>query len=562
MRLARRRFLKGTAAAALAGALPAVLSRRAWANHPGPLIPDPAGVLDLPEGFSYRVLDRAGEPMSDGYLVPGAPDGMAVFEGLGGEWILMRNHELSGAGPGGALADGQAPPPEAYDPAQNGGVTRVVIDPVTLERVSSNLVLIGTQRNCAGGPSPWGWLSCEESTSGGHGYVFLCDPLAETVRAYDRVDVYGRFNHEAACVDPRSNIAYLTEDRYGGGLYRFLPDQRREPWVGRLQAMKALGIDGFDTAQGLAVGDTLEVEWVDILDPTPADDSVRLQAASAGALVVARGEGIWYFDRAVYFSATAGGPDGRGQIFRYVGEGGQGGGMLTLVAQATDPAVLNFPDNLTVAPWGDVFIAEDNGSDSHLRMLDQAGAVHDLGRTTLGELAGVCFSPDGRALFVNVQHAGLTLMVTGPFPELAVGVASDAGLEGGVQAPGDAGLGAAGGTSTASSAGAGGGLTDASTASGGAEPLDASASDGAIAVAGGGGSSSSGHGGDGAASPGPSGAGAPAARTDASQSGITGSASPQITGGCACDLPARPKGRSGAVGVALALTLLSRRATR
>jgi secreted PhoX family phosphatase len=42
---------------------------------------DPQGILDLPEGFSYRVLQRGGEMMTDGYRVPGRPDAMACFAG-------------------------------------------------------------------------------------------------------------------------------------------------------------------------------------------------------------------------------------------------------------------------------------------------------------------------------------------------------------------------------------------------------------------------------------------------------------------------------------------------
>ena len=36
----------------------------------GPLKPDPNGVLDLPEGFSYRIISQGGETMDDGLLVP------------------------------------------------------------------------------------------------------------------------------------------------------------------------------------------------------------------------------------------------------------------------------------------------------------------------------------------------------------------------------------------------------------------------------------------------------------------------------------------------------------
>ncbi len=39
----------------------------------GELKPDPAGVLDLPEGFTYRIVSRFGDSMTDGFVVPGRP---------------------------------------------------------------------------------------------------------------------------------------------------------------------------------------------------------------------------------------------------------------------------------------------------------------------------------------------------------------------------------------------------------------------------------------------------------------------------------------------------------
>jgi hypothetical protein len=39
----------------------------------GPLVKDPAGVFDLPEGFTYKVISQTGDLMSDGLLVPDRP---------------------------------------------------------------------------------------------------------------------------------------------------------------------------------------------------------------------------------------------------------------------------------------------------------------------------------------------------------------------------------------------------------------------------------------------------------------------------------------------------------
>jgi secreted PhoX family phosphatase len=187
--------------------------------------------------------------------------------------------------------------------------------------------------------------------------------------------------------------------------------------VGKLQA---LAVDGtshsFDSAYGLHAGDKVEVRWIDLEDPTPKIDDLRVRARQAGAARVKRGEGLWWTDGGVYLAATTGGPEEGGQIFRFVPDAGNGG-TLELFAQSQDRDLLDMPDNLTMAPWGDLYACEDGANGNHLRIFTPDGEVWDFARNALssGELAGVCFSPDGRALFVNLQDEGFTLIVTGPF---------------------------------------------------------------------------------------------------------------------------------------------------
>ena len=94
MAIARRSFLQGMAATAVSAAMPAAIflsgPKRASAAGLGPLIPDPNGILDLPAGFTYRVLEQSGADMDDGYRVPGNPDGMACFAGPSGTLILKK----------------------------------------------------------------------------------------------------------------------------------------------------------------------------------------------------------------------------------------------------------------------------------------------------------------------------------------------------------------------------------------------------------------------------------------------------------------------------------------
>src|SRR6186713_2356916 len=45
----------------------------------GELVADPAKIVDLPAGFSYRIFSRAGEVLTGGGVVPSCHDGMAAF---------------------------------------------------------------------------------------------------------------------------------------------------------------------------------------------------------------------------------------------------------------------------------------------------------------------------------------------------------------------------------------------------------------------------------------------------------------------------------------------------
>lgn len=406
------------AAAVVASPFPFLFRPCGRSEAHGSLKPDPNRILDLPAGFSYRIVDRHFETMSDGLRVPSLFDGMACFEGGDGTWILMRNHEIDlGDVDLGPYAPGVAPLPESYDPRAFGGVTRIVIDPATLEKRSSNLVLTGTARNCAGGMSPWGWLSCEETLAPGHGYVFLAPIDAERAVRSAPIRGYGRFNHEAVAIDPETFTAYLTEDRREGCLYRFVPASKSKPFEGSLQALRIPRKPGSDTGLGLHVGDRFEVDWVTLPEPDSAHDTLRSEAQSQGAAIFARGEGIWQHGESVYISCTSGGPVEGGQIFRLHLRRQE----LELIAQSESRSVLDMPDNITVAPWGDLYMSEDGVGDQFIRGLTPDGLLFDFARNakSRSEITGVCFSPDGSVLFANLQRDGLTLAITGPFVEAA-----------------------------------------------------------------------------------------------------------------------------------------------
>ena len=419
MAIERRSVLKAAAAAAVVASPLAFLFRREARADGGPLVPDPARVLDLPPGFRYRILQRTFDPMSDGAMVPGRPDGMACFTGPGGELVLMRNHELDR----GFLEAGYAvSPAEAYDPQAAGGVTRLVLHPQSLDPLFSNRVLAGTLRNCAGGSSPWGWLSCEENVEARHGYVFRCRTDAARVAPAERITGYGRFRHEAACIDPQTATAYLTEDQTDGCLYRYRPSDPNKPFTsGQLQALRLKDLPRFDTSRDLDHGVRLAVDWVNVPDPDPKDDSVRQQASAAGAARFCRGEGMFYDDGVVYVCCTSGGRQGTGQVFKLTLGRGPAADRLELFVESPGSSVLDMPDNICMTPWGDLLVAEDGSGEQLVRGITPEGRVYDLARNarSSSELAGICCSPGGDVIFVNMQLDGLTLAITGPMAELS-----------------------------------------------------------------------------------------------------------------------------------------------
>jgi secreted PhoX family phosphatase len=429
----RRRFLHatGTAFAALAasGCARAALGPADAAPGYGPLVADPNGLIDLPVGFSYRVISQLGEAMSDGGTVPDQADGMGCFDLGGGKIALVRNHELMpGQDPGGASG-------AAYDTVARslvplpGGTTTIMLDAATLAVERQHRSLAGTIRNCAGGTTPWGsWLTCEESLmkadgkiNKDHGWVFEVPAAATGPVDPVPLKAMGRFNHEAACVDPASGAVYLTEDREDGLLYCYVPKMRG--WLAEGGTLHALAIPGIPDARnwtgvGFAPQAWQGVNWVTLDNVEAPDDDLRKRGAAAGATLFARGEGIHMGVGELYFCCTSGGAAKLGQVFRLRPQT-TGQDQLQLFYESTDPAQFNFGDNLTVAPNGHLVVCEDQYTQvkaNHLRGITPGGIAYPIALSRVDtEWAGACFSPDGKTLFVNLYRPAKTVAITGPW---------------------------------------------------------------------------------------------------------------------------------------------------
>ena len=419
----------------------------------GPLIPDPAGILDLPKGFTYTTFSIVGERMDDGLLVPAAHDGMAAFAGPRGKTIVIRNHELSlgspNLGPFGKnhewlrFVDKSKIYDRGLDKPLPGGTTTMVIDNATGKLEEHYLSLIGTCNNCAGGPTPWNtWISCEESTfragtagfAKDHGYNFevparrrpgLVDPKP--------LKAMGRFNHEAIVVDPNTGIIYQSEDRSDSAFFRFIPHQRgRLHLGGQLQALvfrdqPCMDTRNWEGSPTIPIGAKFEVEWINVEDIESPKDDMRYQVQAKGAAIFARGEGLCWGHDSIYFGCTTGGKKLHGQIWRYqpIVDNSQAltnsRGYLQLFIEPDDPTTLDMADNLTVSPNGDLYVCEDGAGEQFIVGITPTGASYKFAYNAKNnsEFAGATFSPDGKTLFANIQRPGITLAIRGPWDKRA-----------------------------------------------------------------------------------------------------------------------------------------------
>jgi len=377
-----RASLAGGGAAALSGSL-WVGAALAAPAQPGPSPYGPPAAADangiqLPTGFTSRVIARSRRAVGGtGFAWHDAPDGGACFT-AGSGWIYVSNSEITGTGGASAVrfnADGSV--------------------------ISAYRILSNTNRNCAGGATPWGtWLSCEEVDLG---YVYETYPQGGTAAV--RRPAMGRWTHEAAAVDPVRRVIYLTEDETNGCFYRFRPATWGNLSAGTLEVLVA----------GTATSGP--VSWAPVPDPDGSPTRTRDQVA--GAKRFNGGEGCHYSGGTCWFTTKG---DNRVWAYDAVNQRIDLAYDDSLVAGGGAP--LTGVDNITGSASGDLYVAEDGGN-MEINVITQAGVVAPFLRITgqgSSEICGPAFSPDGRRLYFSSQRGtsgsssgGITYEVRGPF---------------------------------------------------------------------------------------------------------------------------------------------------
>ncbi|ADY27668.1 protein of unknown function DUF839 (plasmid) [Deinococcus proteolyticus MRP] len=324
------------------------------------------------------------------------------------------------------------------------------------DAVKGATMVKGTVGNCSGGQTPWGTLlTCEENVDGyvkaweGSGYeamhqgwVTEIDPFDPAWTPKKRTGM-GRFRHENVAPGRTADgrfVGYMGDDMQDSCVYKFVS---RQPISGDRAADRNLLEDGdlYVANFGNGTWVLLDYDKNKKLQDAKKDDKplfssqaevladARAAALAVGGTPVDRPEDIEIhpLNGDVYIALTNNSKHGNyfGHIVRLTEEGSDHAATSfkwDVFAYGGPSAGFASPDNLVFDPYGNLWMVTDNsdlgtnpikdfhGNNAMFFMPTEGPNAGKAYRFAVGpveaEMTGPTWSPDGKTLFVSIQHPG------------------------------------------------------------------------------------------------------------------------------------------------------------
>lgn len=293
-----------------------------------------------------------------------------------------------------------------------------------------NNALVTTTRNCSGGVTPWGTvITCEETYNSGDnnndgyedvGWCVEIDAATKQVKSYgngkqEKLWALGRMRHENVVVANDRKTVYFGEDGGTSCVYKFVANNAENLSTGTLYVLK---LDG-----GLSGGNPTSTtgRWVQMPNNTQSDrNNTSSIASSLGGNNFSGVEDVEIhpISGQVYYTSK-----GNGRVYRFTDNGSTIANFEVFVGGRSYPITSNSGtvneswgsgnDNLAFDNDGNLWVLQDGGKD-YIWMVENGHTqsnpkVKLFGSSPNGsEPTGITFSPDGRFMFLSIQHPSST----------------------------------------------------------------------------------------------------------------------------------------------------------
>jgi len=361
------------------------------------------GTLVLPETHTFQKIIQEGDAMTGGASFQSNTDftGYVPINGSSINGYLSINNE-----------------------ADNGGVAMLDLNynqtlklwNVTYSQYVDFSAYGRTARNCSGAVTPWGTIITSEEVQTtfrdinndgyyDYGWQVEIDPASKQV--IDKRWALGRFAHENAVVHKNWRTVYQGTDNSSGYLYKFVADLPADLSSGKLYVYKGSKTGGSG-------------QWILIPNTTKSQrNNTTSLAQNVGATtfngiedVEIGPDGLVYFtvksENKIYYFEDSDPISGTSVSFLNKFAGNRNYTINTVNGSVSHNWGYG-NDNLAFDNEGNLWVLQD-GQSSHIWVLRKGHTeanpkVEVFATTPTGsEPTGITFSPDGRFIFLSIQH--------------------------------------------------------------------------------------------------------------------------------------------------------------